>query len=655
MRTFLFPLLILLALPLSGSAQAEPELQIADLVPFTLHDDPQAKLSLLAHANTALVGLRATVKELKDPDGHSLPPTLLEATVESAQIGDQGTRIHLRPDLSGFRRPGDYLAVLLLSATTPMVTPIAAPRPGVGQPVNRLITLTLRRERPNLYAEPLHVRLVRRTPWQPAKLSVPYSIENRSPRALHELSLNAQPLALATRNEGRDAPRDFGSSLLGSMTMVLPPPPLGQSLQRQRTGQSIDLPANGRLDFTLLFSDFPTVGRFRSGLSLSAPDLDGPQILPISVEVSDRWEFALLAITLGVLFSAIINQLSRRYRKAAENHYRIAQLALEVEGLRSTGSSGSARRASFSEKLRRAALRNSDGEATLAANLLEEIDAELTTFYGTQNELRASVHDRLEKVQTQARQLVGHRASLNPDQGARLRQIRLELERITAFVATEQLEAADLHLRVTQDQVQSLARALTAPDPNAPTLHAETPTLLGESGLRIDVQEPASRWWTGRAVRLRAVDERRDKNPADLPVYIWRLGDHPAEPGATDVEFPLDKPGIVELQLIVRRADGTDAAQTRRALHVMAPRPTIDLDAAPGPRLRVQYVLTLIAFVLASLSGVYLLCFGTALQPLFGASFGTPAHYIAAIAWGIAVDMLLRGFSDMLVRLSADR
>lgn len=662
MRTafFAFSLFLLAASPTPAGA-VEAQIQVADLVPFTLRDDPQAKMSLLVYGGSPLVGLRAAVKELKDPDGQSLPPTLLDVSVESPQVAEQGTHVYLRPDLSGFRRPGEYLAVVLLTASppVPVAVGVGAPRP-LPPPPSRLITVTLRRERPTLHAEPLHVRVQRPTPWQAARVSVPYSVENRGPRELHELSLHTQPLVAApehgTRGEGRaERPREAATTPVGSLTVVMPPPPPGQTLQRQRTGQGLDLGPSSRLDFTLLFSDLRSVGRFRGGLALRSPEIDTPQILPMTVEVVDRWEFAWLAIAIGVLLSALVNQLSRRYRNAAENHYRIAQLALELEGLRPTGSVGSSMRASFAEQLRRAALRNSDGEATLCARLLDEIDAELTNFYGTQNELRCRVLERLDRTQTQSRQLGSHRASMNPDQVARLRQIRSELERVAAFVATEQFEIAEQTLSVVQDQVQSLIRALSTPDPNAPTLHDGVPSLLEPPGLRIEVHEPASRFWAGSAVRLRVIDERRERKPAELPVYIWRLGDGAAEPGAAEIEFPLDKPGLIEVSATVRHADGSEAGSARRQLQVMAPRPEIDLDAAPGPRLRVQYVLTLISLVLASLSGVYFLCFGTALQPLLGSAFGAPVHYIAAVAWGLAVDLGLRGFSDLLLRLSADR
>lgn len=653
--------LFLLSASQAPAVAAEAQLQVADLVPFTLRDDPQARMSLLVHGGTPLASLRATVKELKDPDGQSLPPTLLDATVESPQVGEQGTHVYLRPELSGFRRPGEYLAVLLLTASppAPAAVLIGAPRPTTA-PLSRLVTVTLRRERPALHAEPLHVRVFRPTPWQAARLNVPYSVENRGPREVHDLSLHTQPLVAAPehgpRGEGRtDRPRETATTTAGSVTVVMPPPLPGQVLQRQRTGQGLDMGPSSRVDFTLLFSELRSVGRYRGALVMHSPELDTPQLLPISIEVADRWEFALLAIMVGVLLSALVNQLSRRYRNAAENHYRIAQLALELEGLRPTGSAGSSMRASFAEKLRRAALRNSDGEATLCAKLIDEIDAELTNFYGTQNELRCRVHERLDRVQAQAQKLGGHRASMNPDQVARLRQLRSELERVAAFVSTEQFEIAEQTLAVAQDQAQSLVRALSTPDPNAPTLHDGVPSLLEPPGLRIEVHEPATRFWAGSAVRLRVIDERKVQNTADLPVYIWRLGDAAAEPGAAEIEFPLDKPGLVEVSVTVRHADGSEAGSARRQLQVMAPRPEIDLDAAPGPRLRVQYVLTLIALVFASLSGVYFLCFSAALQPLLGSAFGTPAHYIAAVAWGLAVDLGLRGFSDLLLRLSADR
>lgn len=634
-RQLLVGALALWAMLHAGAAAAEPQLYVADLMPLTVQDDAQSRLSLLVYVSGSGPGpsaLHAAVKELKGPDGLSLPTTLLDVATESAALSEQGTRIFLKPELTGFRRPGDYLAVVQLGAGA----------------TTKLVTVTLRREPPSLHAEPLSLRLTRPLPWRPARLQVAYSIENRGQRLLHDLALDPQPLLRAEKTDGA---AELG---VGSLTVVLPPPLPGEALKRQRTGQALELAAGGRLDFSILFSDLSGVGRFKTGLLLRSADLGSPQTLPIAVEVVDRWEFALAAVGLGVLLSLLFHMLSGRWRATAENRYRIAHLAHEIEELRTTGAGSSTMRAGFAEKLRRAAQRNHDGEVTLCLRLLDEIDAGIDEYRGAQNELRMAVRERLEHATTQARLMLSQNVTLAPEQHARLKQLRLELERCATLSGTEQLEAADENLKLVQEQLLGLRKALTAPDPDAATLHAEAQLSVSAEapGVRIEVLEPAARWRVGSALRVRILDERPGRAEGDQ--YVWRFGVGTPEAGAAEIEYPLDKAGDVEVQVTVRRPEGSEVTTARRLLHVLGPRPEIDLDDAPNPKLKAQMVLTLISLVAAGLLGVYFLCFSSLLSPLLGQSFGTPLHYLAGLAWGLVFDVFLRGFSDMLTRLSAD-
>lgn len=635
MRRLLLVGALLAGAALTGPVEAaEPQLHVADLMPLTVQDDPKAQLSLLVAGSGT--GFHAAVQELKGPDGVSLPVALLDVMAESAQLSEQGTRLYLHPDPAGFRRPGDYLAVLLL---------------GVGQPLNmatRLVTVTLRREAPALHAEPLSLRLTRPLPWKAARLQVAYSIENSGLRALHELAVDPQPILRLDSAEGA---AEMGP---GSVTVVMPPPLPGEALKRQRTGQSIEMAAGSRLDFSILLSDLSSIGKWKSGLSLRSADLASPQLLPISVEVVDRWEFGLAAVSLGVLLSMLFHVLSGRWRASAENRYRTAHLAHELEELAVTGAGSSKERAALTEKLRRAGQRNHDGEVALCQRQLDEVDAAIDAYRGTQNELRIAVRERLEQTGTQARLLMNQHTSLAAEQLGRLRQLRLELERTAALAGADQLEFADDSLKRMQEELQALRKALTTPDPNAVTLHedAQLSVTAELRGLRIDVLEPAARWKVGSALRVRVLDERPGRAEGDQ--YIWRIGVATPEAGAAEIEYPLDKAGDIEVQVTVRRPDGSEVATARRLLTVMGPRAELELDDAPNPKLKAQSVLTLISLTGAGLLGVYFLCWSSALSPLLGPSFGTPLHYIAGLAFGLVFDVFLRGFSDMLTRLAAD-
>lgn len=186
-------------------------------------------------------------------------------------------------------------------------------------------------EAPRLEAQALAIRLTRPAPWRPARLEIPYFLENRGQRPIRDLGIDVQPFLRSGGEATREGPAVHRTELApGSMIVVLPPPAPGEALKRARTGQALELSGNSRLDFNLLLSELSEVGRFETGLTLRTKDLPEPQSVRIFVEVVDRWEFALLAILCGVLWGAMLSRLGGRFLRT---QYVLSLVSLPLAGL----------------------------------------------------------------------------------------------------------------------------------------------------------------------------------------------------------------------------------------------------------------------------------------------------------------------------------
>lgn len=639
----LLSLALVVSTSMPGTARAaDSPVQVADAVPLALHDGPEARATLVLTSTAGpLTNLKIAVRELKAPDGQSLPVSLVKAEPEQPTLLAEGTRVTILPDSSAMTRPGDYLLVLSVSAGQIGVGPQARPLH------TRVVTVTLRREQAALGAEPLRLRLERPSPFQAAQRYVPYTVENRGKVAVHGLGIDPLRVLLDT------AQPDVGP---GSVTVVMPPPPPGQALVRERSGQKLELPATGRLDFSLLFSEFSAVGRYKTGLVLRAPGLPEPLTVPVIVEVADRWPFALLALLAGGLLSLLLHLLVGRGRLRAENRYRLAHLGSEVEDLSVSGPTSATTRARLSEKLRRAGQREIDDNPALCQRLLDEVDAELDAYLKEQRELQATVRERLEQAQSLAQAILAKKALLTTDQAAKLREARLQLLDVTALVSAGQFEAAERTLKTALDAMQGIGQALRTEGPSASPSTTGVPSVaallsaLHEARLpRIRAVDAPGAHHVGAALRFRVEDERPDRKDDDL--YQWSFDDGPTSAEGGEVSHSFPRPGEHEVRLTIKRSDGTEAATASLRLTLYLDRPIQELDLAPDPELRVQLVLSLLSLSLAAVIGLYVLCFSQVLVPFLGPVFGTGGHYLLALGGGLAIDFFLRGFAGLLRKL----
>lgn len=654
-----------LSLPLwglAGPARAEAQLFVADTVPFALRDAADPGFTVIVHAAAPLTNLRVTVRELKDPDGQSLSPALLTATPEAGQVTEQGTRVRFKPDLGGLVQPGEYTAVVLFQA-------------GQGAaPVSLLRTLTLRRERASLspsLPSGVTVRLVRPTPWRPAQRTIALSLDNNGRTEIHDLAIESQ--GVLTEGAAADAvtPRPGGAgpsaspSLAsssqaateiapGSVTVVLPPPPPGLPLQRERSGRGLTVAPGGRLDFSLLLSEWSAVGRYRTGVSLRAPALGSPQPVALTVEVTDRWPFPLAALAGGALLGLLVNLLLGRGRKGAENRARIAYLSNELEGLhgRASGPQSSAALARMSDELRRASERNQQGEVALATALLDEIDARIERWSTQQAERRAAVRERFEHAQALSAALLQRRAALTTEHLVRLKDARVGLVGTSALLQSDQVEQAETVLRPALEQLQGLGQVLRGQENTA-----DIEALLQDRPrpLRIEVTPAPAQRTVGADLTFLVHDERPDRQSAELYQWRFRLSDALPRPSGEPIEGDADKgtqvarrfvqPGDVTAQLTVRRPDGTDAATANCYFTVHPVRAGVDLRAVQSRSLRVALVISAVSLPLATASGLLFLYVDRV--------FGTGTQYLVAGLWGLGVDAALRGFGALVRRVEA--
>ena len=109
-----------LILGLQNSSQAvEGSFSFDEPLRFTLLVTSSETVSFLVYSkdeeiNDASVGIR----DIRDPDGQSLPVTFVTASLASTTVTTFGTVITLKPETAMFNRPGEYRISLLLDGKT---------------------------------------------------------------------------------------------------------------------------------------------------------------------------------------------------------------------------------------------------------------------------------------------------------------------------------------------------------------------------------------------------------------------------------------------------------------------------------------------------------------------------------------------------------
>lgn len=266
------------------------------------------------------------VRELKGPDGLSLPDNSIEVSKTSDLVNEDGIRITLTPKPHTLVRPGEYRLDLSVEGST-----------SKGALVRRTLTVLLISKAAEINLEALKDRtleLTRYFPWSTAAGSYVLRVrETTGKSSLADLAVDVESVytekgkvlsagTLVTRAE-----REPGQSAAESKNTAAVPKSEGDSqvpVERADNSQwAIHLDLNG----------FDRAGTYVCQLGLNSTSFESAKTIPLKIVIRDHWLIPLLVIFLGVFGSYFVNRITQDWQPRQRNEQKIVRLRIEADKL----------------------------------------------------------------------------------------------------------------------------------------------------------------------------------------------------------------------------------------------------------------------------------------------------------------------------------
>jgi len=491
----------------------------------------------------------------------------------------------------------------------------------------------------------------------------------------------------------------------GEVTVKGPRPasPASGEPTEQKPPAKFSIPAGGHAQLSLTFFGFQQTGEFETRLYLSSASLSETQVIPLNVRVTDPVWIPLLVILLGVAGGGAVKHFAERRRPQLQQEIRLIRVR---DGLRTLQS-----RTNEPQKLhelREAELLLTAAEQAITSGRLDEAASQLDQAAEKLEAFRAGEAARLKEVRDllseTERQFEGIKGGL------------VDSTRIgtVSFLAAWERTNSEILSLLRTFHVDTAARLLdklrrdfaTAVGGEIDDIRGKLPsgapgdairTKLGEARRLLDefkFAESMSKLREAKQALRTAKAQAQGARPTAIPRFLDAVREpvdaprilvvSPTDPTQVttgiSTTFQLHLPaGVVGDRIKWQfsdgsesHVDGVDSLQSHRfrqhgaytvVAHVYSgqeqnPKLSVSTEiqvlrgrAEQGIELKqsqvqsIDFGLSLIAAVLAGLTGLLYLYVDKA--------FGSPSDYMLALLWGFGIDNSVRGFSDVLKKITA--
>lgn len=594
---------ILLSLLLPGYLLAAPQLVVNDeLLKFTWPSvcaDSETFSIPISSKEGTVTNLNVAPQDARTPENSTLSADAYSIGKYDRTVTPEGLKISLVLQKSFFLRPGEYKITLLFKGM-----------PAEVQPVSKIVTIVRPAAGINLdELKDRTVKLTRGWPWGTASGECQFSLyEPTKKAAIYQLSSG-------------------GSEFFQEKTKVLVPGKVEVSPASQNC-----LDANSQLPLTLKFSKLAQTGTFNTSILLESPCFDKPIPIPLNLQVTDRWLFPFVVICLGVAGGFGIRYLSKKYKPRQENRYRIARLRGTLDQLlRVTTDSAKAKKLQdFDRRLRDAEDKNLVDGQDGAKLLLDQLEKDVDAFLQQQAIEFADTRKALEELRLK---VVAYKAKKIDD--PKFNDAAKDLNEAERHLFLNELDQAKDLLKKSQAELKEFEDAHPKP------VAAARGKLKEEEDKTITVVNPPENRTTDSTISFHL----QGTFPQDC-VVKWFFGDAtPTVSGGVDNEHTYDRPGNFRVEARVMNEQQVTDLLTR-VIMILPGQKEKSLTDIRNSFFYTDLTISGVALVLAAITGLLYLYLGT------GKPFGSIQDYLLAFLWGFGIDNSVRGFADVLKKIS---
>jgi hypothetical protein len=610
--------------------------------------------------------VKVQVRDLKSPEGLSLPATAVKLDQGNGLVTPEGLLITLTLDTSAFLRPGAYKLTLHCEAEPP----------GAVQPLHKQLSL-------NRTVGAINLDTLKDQTFQLTRTFPGRSTSGKFRLALYETSTKAAIFNLSC----------FGQEIFREKTKIRVPGKVSVT--------PVTLPClspDNQLSLDLKISGIKKTGTFTTGVLLNSASFGSRIIIPLNLEVTDLWVWPFLFILAGVFGGYLVSYLGKKYKPRQENLLRITRIKADLDRLtvctRDKGKMDKlydfkSRLADAEDKNRR-----EDFPGTIA--VLEPLEKELAELI-KQNYLEAGQTRRdVGGLKAQIKQYLqenlpnADKVMLNEllnnleaaerhldveevDQATELlKNCQAKFDEFRKKHLTAEVDAKEQEIRnipaanqgPLQDQVTQIRKAL---DNNQldqarqmlDSLDSQIDQIIQKAGgqrailpmfkifdssqlvkeeLAIHMLNTPENCTSGTIISFSLLP--KDKLPADYDTAYWDFGDGSQTSEGKDVKDHMyRKSGTFRVQVRLLKGEQFVHEILSQGVEIFPGQAESSLEEIEKKVKFADYAILLTAIILAVVTGMLAL--------YTGKQFGSLQDYFTAIIWGFGIDTGVRGFSGV--------
>lgn len=600
-------LAMLFSLLLPGYLFAAPQLVVNDeSIKFTWPSvcaDSETFSFLIFSKEGTVTGLSVVPQEAKTPDNCTLSADAYNLGKYDRTVTSEGTKVSLILQKSFFLRPGEYKITLLFKSM-----------PAKVEPVSKVVTII--RPAANINLDELKdrtVNLTRRRPWGTASETCQFSLyEPTKKAAIYQLSSS-------------------GREIFQEKTKILVP---GQVEVTPASHTCLD--PDSQLPLTLTFSDLAQTGTFNTSILLESPCFEKPIPIPVNLQVTDCWVFPFVVIFFGVAGGFGIRYLAKKLKPRQENHYRIVRLRGTLDQLlRVTLDPAKEKKLQdLDRRLRDAEDRNLVGDQDGAKSLLDQLEKDVDAFRQQQAIEFADTRKGLEDQRLKVREYLDK--ALDDSRKEELTALSGDLDRVEQYLAINELDRAKGLLAEEQNKLTGFEAVQRGVKISFAALEQRK-----KDEKAITVANKPENCTTDSVIRFHL----RGTFPQDCVVQ-WFFGDAtPTASGGLDYDHTYDRSDNFRVEArVMKDQEVTD--HLSQQIMILPGQKEKSLAAIRNRLFYTDLTISGVALLLAAITGLLYLYLGT------GKPFGSIQDYLLAFLWGFGIDNSVRGFTDVLKKIS---
>jgi hypothetical protein len=690
-------ILVLVCLGLARAAN-EPAFVFEDPLRFNLNSSNPSTytISFLVFSSVdAISNLSVKLRNGKTPDNQNLPNEAATAANSSTEVTRSGTVINVQLNPAFFRQPGEYRLTLIVEGTAS------------GKTITSIPSLVVVRPSAEINVDELKdhtFHLVRSWPFGVAQGSFPFNLQEISGKSdINNVEVTSHGLVSTGTRE----------RVPGKISVV--PAQEAQRNQDAPELMAATTPTYTQANLNLNFEDIGKIGAHETLLIVQAPTISGRKLIPVRVNVSDAPYWPFLVIGLGVFGGFWVSNAFNQWRPRQLNKSTILRLRAEVARLRQRVKSVAdvATVENMWRGLRIAEESNESSDLAQVNAQVQQIQKDLDDFRKT----LATAKSEVQKTATDLKLKLDHYserfAPLEPEEETALQTIRLRLadtqwllrqdyvddarERLAILVErfsslhklrlTKQLDHltsvfSDLESKtepedqeqsstfiteartsLSQDRLEELESKLVQLTFSLKDLGTKVASRLGARGgpprpspslpeprvvnplPRLEIITRPNERTTDSDVAFQIIDPGRMLEADDR--FLWNFGEsEPPQEAGMAANHRYQESGDYEIVIDVSRGGQTQPRlRIAEQVKILPGKTELALRDIGRTVKRYDLALSLVALLLASLTGLLFL--------YVGKNFGTLSDYLLAFFWGFGIDSGVRGFANVMGRMTA--